>query len=283
MRSAWHRSIAAAAYTLTAVIAVGCINGAHESRAEQQPAAKDQSSPSEALASKAAKLIAAYPDWLDRLEGGMLVWKKDGEQMRFDDGKASKDFKALLNNPDIEDQLALGYIAGSLAAPPAIDFDPGRFRNEAFFKKMYGDCEKDEVRPHLAIIDWLPKKGGGKLAVTTVNGVDEKLKAVSDELDALPDKFTPYLIPSAGVYNCRNIAGSNLKSVHAYGAAIDINAAHSDYWLWSKQDGKGGIPYRNRVPDEIVEVFERHGFIWGGKWYHFDTMHFEYRPELLSK
>ncbi|MDP3291618.1 MAG: M15 family metallopeptidase, partial [Sulfuricurvum sp.] len=25
-----------------------------------------------------------------------------------------------------------------------------------------------------------------------------------------------------------------------------------------------------------------HGFIWGGRWYHYDTMHFEYRPELLA-
>jgi hypothetical protein len=33
---------------------------------------------------------------------------------------------------------------------------------------------------------------------------------------------------------------------------------------------------------EIVLTFERHGFIWGGKWGHFDTMHFEYRPELLQ-
>ena len=32
----------------------------------------------------------------------------------------------------------------------------------------------------------------------------------------------------------------------------------------------------------IVDVFERNGFIWGGKWYHYDTMHFEYRPELLG-
>jgi len=31
-----------------------------------------------------------------------------------------------------------------------------------------------------------------------------------------------------------------------------------------------------------VAVFERHGFIWGGKWFHYDTMHFEYRPELLG-
>jgi hypothetical protein len=44
--------------------------------------------------------------------------------------------------------------------------------------------------------------------------------------------------------------------------------------------GKGG--YRNRMPMEIVEIFEKHGFIWGGKWGHFDTMHFEYRPELLQ-
>lgn len=27
---------------------------------------------------------------------------------------------------------------------------------------------------------------------------------------------------------------------------------------------------------------EKHGFIWGGCWYHYDTMHFEYRPELLE-
>ena len=27
---------------------------------------------------------------------------------------------------------------------------------------------------------------------------------------------------------------------------------------------------------------EAEGFIWGGRWYHYDTMHFEYRPELLD-
>ena len=40
--------------------------------------------------------------------------------------------------------------------------------------------------------------------------------------------------------------------------------------------------YRNRIPWEIVEVFEKHGFVWDGKWYHFDTMHFEYRPEIIA-
>jgi hypothetical protein len=40
---------------------------------------------------------------------------------------------------------------------------------------------------------------------------------------------------------------------------------------------------RNNYPQEIVELFEKHGFIWGGKWSHFDLMHFEYRPEMLKK
>src|ERR687884_44283 len=32
--------------------------------------------------------------------------------------------------------------------------DPGRFRNEAFFRKMYGDCHKGEVERQLMTIVW---------------------------------------------------------------------------------------------------------------------------------
>jgi hypothetical protein len=69
--------------------------------------------------------------------------------------------------------------------------------------------------------------------------------------------------------------------MHAYGAAIDINTRFADYWRWVSDD-RTPIRWRNRVPIQIVRIFEKHGFIWGGYWYHFDTMHFEYRPELLS-
>ncbi len=44
---------------------------------------------------------------------------------------------------------------------------------------------------------------------------------------------------------------------------------------------RGKHPFRNRIPLGIVTICEKHGFIWGGTWYHGDTMHFEYRPELL--
>ncbi|MCI6802837.1 MAG: M15 family metallopeptidase [Prevotellaceae bacterium] len=62
-----------------------------------------------------------------------------------------------------------------------------------------------------------------------------------------------------------------------------MNTTYSNYWLWSnpKCSETDKIQYTNRIPIEIVKVFEKHGFIWGGKWYHYDTMHFEYRPEFF--
>ena len=59
------------------------------------------------------------------------------------------------------------------------------------------------------------------------------------------------------------------------------SVAVSDYWLWQKPGPDGLLVPKNRMPMEVVEAFERHGFIWGGRWHHYDTMHFEYRPELL--
>ena len=125
---------------------------------------------------------------------------------------------------------------------------------------------------------WMPGHGGAPLRVTTGNGAADQLEAVVRDLERLPAAMTSYLVPSAGTYNCRVIAGTDRRSMHAYGAAIDISTRHADYWRWA---GGEGARYRNRIPWEIVQVFERHGFIWGGKWSHFDTMHFEYRPELL--
>jgi hypothetical protein len=225
------------------------------------------------------KLVASYPDFLAAHDANTLTWK-DGTVMMFDDGKGEKDFETRLNNPDVEDEFYTPYRAGRAGTPPGIDIDPGRVRYEPFFAKMYGDCRKGEVRKKLVDVVWLPRHGGRKLKITAVNGVAEKLRAISAELDKLPESFIKYLTPSGGTYNCRVIAGTTRPSVHGNGIAIDINVAWSDYWRNARRVD-GNYPYKNRIPWEIVEIFERHGFIWGGKWYHYDTMHFEYRPELL--
>jgi hypothetical protein len=126
----------------------------------------------------------------------------------------------------------------------------------------------------------MPARGGARLSVTTVNGVNEKLAAVVKDLETLEPAMTKFLVPSAGTYNCRNIANTKRLSVHAFAAAIDVNDRQADYWEFLKGAG-GQFTWRNRVPGAIGEIFERHGFIWGAKWFHVDSMHFEYRPELI--
>ena len=138
------------------------------------------------------------------------------------------------------------------------------------------------LRGRFKSVVWLPKRDGRTLRVTTVNGVADQLARISRELDALPKRFMKYLVPLGGTYRCRTIAGTKRKSFHAYGAAIDINVKFGNYWRWTRPDRNGRIEHKNQMPFEIVRIFERHGFIWGGKWYHYDTMHFEYRPEIIS-
>lgn len=232
------------------------------------------------LAVIADTLRASYADHLIGYDNGQLIWR-DGSRSPLDDGRGVKPFATWLAEPDIEDMLQRPYRSGALTSPPAADDDPGRARNAHFFDKMYGNCSKGEVAAKLVDVVWLPHKYGGKLKVTRINGVAERLAAVSRALDALPASFDRFLIPPAGTYVCRTIAGTTRSSAHGYGIAIDIATRESNYWRWPRT-GSGAKEWRNKIPQEIVAIFEAHGFIWGGKWHHFDTMHFEYRPELLS-
>jgi len=225
-----------------------------------------------------AALVAAYPDALTKYEGRTLYWR-DGVSTEIgpDDRKP---FEQTLRGASLLDQMRLRYPRGALEMPPAVNDDPGRFRNVAFFRKMYGSCWQGEVTKNLVPVVWLPKTYSYSIRATTINGVAQKLTAISDEIDQLPGNIKRAAYPLAGGFACRGIIDTAQPSMHSYGAAIDLNLAYGDYWYWQRGPG-GAVNYRNRMPREIVEIFERHGFIWGGKWYHYDTMHFEYRPELL--
>jgi hypothetical protein len=225
-------------------------------------------------------LVTAYPQFLVGSDDNNLIWR-DGTRMPLKDGVANKTFEQLLEHPDIEDQFAFPYPLGGPLKPPAPNEDPGRIRYQPLFVKMYGDCRKGEVAKRLKSIPWLLNRGGRAIRATTVNGVADKLIDISRELERLPKDMVRFAVPSYGVYNCRAVRRTQRLSMHAYGAAIDLNIRYADYWLW-ETPAKGKVRWRNRIPQAIVEIFERHGFIWGGKWYHYDTMHFEYRPELIE-
>lgn len=226
------------------------------------------------------RLVSSYPDKIDGYDSEYLILK-NGLKFRISDGLTNKTFQELLERPDIDDMFYVQYPVGAVPTQPAKNIDPGRVRFEPLFIAMYGDCNKNEVVKNLRTIKWLPKHGGGSVTITTVNGVAGALEAVSRDLDELPNDLIKYLMPLPGAYNCRKVAGLSVKSMHAYGAAIDINTKYANYWRWALRD-RDRPHWRNHIPIQIVRIFENHGFIWGGYWYHYDTMHFEYRPELLS-
>jgi hypothetical protein len=249
------------------------------------------------LEQKAQALIQAYPDWLAAYDGTFLIWK-DGTKMPFGDGRADKPLDDLLDRPDIADMFRWPYAFGASGVPAAPEADPGRVRNEAFFAKMYGQCQKRPpggcarvtcaTSAHLERVPWA---GGETMQASSVNGVAIKLRLVARDLEGLGPKFSRYLTPSGGSYVPRCIARTTRLSVHSFGIAFDINPQYGQYWQYGLpgalderqvRERNIALVYKNKIPLEIVAAFEKHGFIWGGKWYHFDGMHFEYRPEFLA-
>ena len=105
-------------------------------------------------------------------------------------------------------------------------------------------------------------------------------KALS-HISHLDIEFAPAFTKVGGSFNWRRISGTDRLSAHSFGIAFDLNAAMGGYWKWSGAMEGQAFEYDNKIPAEIVATFERYGFIWGGKWHHFDGMHFEYRPELI--
>lgn len=227
------------------------------------------------------KLMLAYPDFIVGGTADSVIWQ-DGTTMQYDDGVPTISFDSLLDYPTLKDHFAFDYPKGELVSPPAKNQDPGRIRFEPFFKKMYGETPA-AVKSKLVAIQWLPSVADHQtLYITKINGVNQQLQQISAELDGKPH-LHKYLLNIGGTFNWRTIAGTDRLSSHSFGITIDINVKFANYWKWDfKNKGEtDSITYKNNIPYEIVEVFEKHGFIWGGKWYHYDSMHFEYRPELL--
>lgn len=233
------------------------------------------------LTKKTEKLLKAYPNCIAAIKDNQVVFK-DGSALPFDDGVKNKSAMVLLDDADIEDQLYYSYKRGTNVKQPQKWQDAGRVRNEAFFKKMYGETEA-AVEANLVEITWCPKIIGQKIKVTKVNGVDKALTKISEELDNYPE-YKKYISDIGGTFTWRKISGTNRISTHSFGMTIDINVKQSHYWQWDCKckEENSTLHYRNWIPMKIVEIFEKNGFIWGGKWYHYDTMHFEYRPELLD-
>jgi hypothetical protein len=123
--------------------------------------------------------------------------------------------------------------------------------------------------------------------VTPLANAEKSVEALA----ATDDDAAAWLksLESVTCWNWRNIAGSERRSYHAYGAAVDLQMRPREgfetYWQWTARKGLDwrSLP-RDKLltpPDTVVRIFEANGFLWGGRWPLYDTMHFEYRPEIL--
>lgn len=240
-------------------------------------------------------LKKAYPMFIKDITNNSLTWM-DGGRISITDHPRSSPTLGASKSPTLLEQLSQpDYPTNKMIQCEKYipKSDPGRIRNESFFAKMYGENERD-ARNNLDTIYWMPKYFGHKypISITRVNEVNVKLQHVSDQLELLVKnhpEFIKYLDKPSGSFFWRHIQNSTRRSPHSFGIAIDINSNYSNYWIWdtgikeNKINQSDIFPYKNRIPCEIVTIFENNGFIWGGKWQHYDTMHFEYRPELLIK
>jgi hypothetical protein len=185
----------------------------------------------------------------------------DGSELPYDDGR-EKDLEQRLANPDVQDLFAQRYVKGPIKPVVTVDEDPGRVRWDALLRLAY-------PKSGLTRIDFLGKK------LTVHQKAAPAFLRVAKRLSRIKEG-APFLEGLGGTYVPRNIAGTDRPSAHSWGISIDLNPKRTHYWRWHKG------PWKNTVPQSIVDAFEAEGFIWGGRWYHFDTMHFEYRPELLD-
>lgn len=124
--------------------------------------------------------------------------------------------------------------------------------------------------------------GGKKYASKYTFRINKKLKNsivdIFNEIYALKIKFP---VQDLAGYSYRTVGGVGLDgnpllSAHAFGAAIDINISHNDYYVGKGNDLRDkSDPYY--IPKSVIKIFEKHGWLWGGNFeICADTMHFQY-------
>jgi hypothetical protein len=231
---------------------------------------------------------------------------ENGARFAWRPPKTARTEDTALNDPSLMEQFLSIYIPGpDWQSDPRHDGNAGRFRHSDFFRAVYGEDET-AVKGNLTDVKWLGGTAGEHaqaIPVTRVMNVASAMQSISEELDDLSpaDKAIcwEYLQEIAGTFCWRTIAGTSRLSAHSFGMTLDLNARQCQYWLWDLAVNLKAVnpsatvplerdltpeeipPWRNTVPFKIVEIFEKYGFIWGGKWTKFDTMHFEYRPECF--
>ncbi|GHU86802.1 hypothetical protein FACS189476_00800 [Spirochaetia bacterium] len=262
------------------------------------------------LAEDMVKLFsAAYPERIGPavFEDGEWTFEMDGKrwhyaQSRFlpqEDASRHEEFRPLYlyryalesrDDPNpwqpLADQI-LSRRFSSYFSRGRFSSNPGALRSP-FYENLWQTRNREEAfsqQQRITFLGW---------SVPVHRGIAAPLKKAEARILALAEtdpKIQGWIknLDSISSWNWRNIAGSQNRSFHAYGVAIDLlmkaQPGMETYWQWTAAKGIDwrSLPSEKRQdpPSAVIRIFEEQGFIWGGRWAWYDTMHFEYHPELL--
>ena len=225
-------------------------------------------------------LMLAYPQQIQTIRRGddglIYAGMQSGDEILYDDMK-EKNFDGQLASADLQDMMAEGYPLNAIDALMEDNCDPGRIRCYAFFHAIYGNTKYD-IEQHLTNTNLI--SGSYPVAANAAPALENAMKQLADFVREDPSAYGD-VFPLNGTYNYRFIAGTTQLSPHAFGIAIDFCSRPGDYWRWATAEQ--GQSRLDDYPEDVVQIMEDSGFIWGGKWAHFDFLHYEYRPELILK
>ena len=249
-------------------------------------------------------ILSAYPDRVEKVEQHNGEWSilVYGERFYFAGGRLLP--SSLLDSQD--DYTPLPFYMYQKELPEWVSPTPeesARMREQErqrdtmqrqlkrsshFYDALWRSRNKDEAWEHIKQIRFLgiPVQVHYSVLVN-LSLVEEQILRTAKTSAAVRQWMSN--LDKVDGWSWRNIASSQSRSYHAYGAAIDLLPKSlgglETYWLWTAQATPDwwAVPYSRRFhpPQEVIDAFESFGFIWGGKWRFFDTMHFEYRPEIL--
>jgi hypothetical protein len=259
-----------------------------------------------------AKLfVAAYPERLGPVafQDGDWTFEMDGELWQYAQGRMlpqadverAQEFRPQFlyryalepagasAGPNPWQELADGILSRRLSSGPGgrLYTIPGALRSP-FYEALWQTRSREEAYSRQQWIAFL-----GRQALVH-RGIIAPLERAEERILALA-KVDPEIqgwiqnLHSITGWNWRNVAGSANRSYHSYGIAVDLlmraQPGMETYWQWTEAKGIDwrSVPAENRQspPSAAIRIFEDQGFIWGGRWSRYDTMHFEYHPELL--
>ncbi len=247
----------------------------------------------EAYPERIEEIALREGEWALRMDGVWYYWA-DGRLLPREVRGAAEEYSGVRFydsyrvGPPLQREISEELEARLMDGPNRGERDQ-RSRFNGFLDKLYQVSSRGEAEDVMERIEFLGHSTRvHPLAVEPLARVEERLFRVA-ETDEAVGFFIEELRDVHG-YNWRNIAGTNRRSYHSYGVAVDLlpfsYRGLSPYWLWAAQSGSERwwrLPMSRRwgVPQPVIDAFEAEGFIWGGKWLFFDNMHFEYRPESL--